>query len=77
MSSFPFPHDLRVHVIADDDYEVAYYSRDKQKYKRTRLIGWQTWQDTQEIEIDDATFWMVLACIEGVRSERHGLVGLG
>ena len=77
MSSFPFPHDLHVYIIADDDVEVAYYSRDKGKYKRVRKLGEQTWQDTWEIRIDDATFWMVLACVEGIRSERHGLVGMG
>ena len=77
MSSFPFPHDLQVHVIADDRFEVAYYARDKKKYKRIRKIGTQTWQDTIEQEVDSGLFYFVVACIERRKKASRGMVGMG
>lgn len=71
---FPFPYDLKVYVIADDNYEVAYYSLSYLKYKRVRHIGYQTWEETTEQEIDTDHFWMVVACIERAKVVRHGLV---
>ena len=77
MSSFPFPHDLQVYVVADDHSEVAYYSRDKKKYKRERKIGTQTWQDTIEQQIDSDLFYFVIACIQRRKRGAGGLVGMG
>lgn len=74
MSSFPFPHDAQVCVIADDRFEVAYYARGYCKYKRIREIGLQTWSDVPEQEIDHDHFWMVVACIERGKVARNGLV---
>jgi hypothetical protein len=64
VSQFPFAHDNRVHIVADDRFEVAYYARDGLKYKRVRDVERQTWEDTIEQEIDSDSFWMIVACIE-------------
>ena len=77
MSSFPFPHDLHVYVIADDQLEVAYYAYNKKKYKRERKIGTQTWQDTIEQQIDSDLFYFVVAYMERRKKADHGLVGMG
>ena len=77
LSSFPFPHDLHVYILGDNNYETAYYVHDRKKYKRVREIGHQGWEDTIEQEISSDLFWMVVACFEHQRSERHGLVGMG
>lgn len=74
MSSFPFPHDARVFVIADDRFEVAYYAHGHLKFKRVREIGLQTWLDVPEQEIDGDHFWMAVACLERGKVARHGLV---
>jgi len=72
-SRFPFPHQGRVFVIADDRFEVAYYARDYCKFKRVRELGSQTWQETIEQEITQDHFWMVAACIERGRTVARGL----
>ena len=77
MSSFPFPHDLHVYVVADDNFETAYYAYDKKKYKRIRKIGTQTWQDTIEQQIDSDLFYFVVACIQRRKRGVGGLVGMG
>ena len=77
MSSFPFPHDLQVYVVADDHSEVAYYARDKKKYKRERKIGTQTWQDTIEQQIDSDLFYFIVACLGRRKRGVGGLVGMG
>ena len=64
MPTYPFPHDARVYVVADNRFEVAYYARGYQKYKRVREIAYQMWSETVEQEIDHDHFWMVVACIE-------------
>lgn len=74
MSSFPFPHDAQVFVIADERFEVAYYARDCCKYKRVREFGLQTWLDVPEQEISPDHFWMVVACIEHGKVARDGMV---
>lgn len=74
MPLFPFPHDARVYIVADDYYEVAYYSRGNRKYKRIRRLGQQTWQQTGEQQIDHDHFWMVAACIERGKVVRNGMV---
>lgn len=76
-SKFPFPHDLHVYVVADDHSEVAYYARDKKKYRRERKIGMQTWQDTIEQQIDSDLFYFIVACLERRKRRTHGLVGMG
>jgi hypothetical protein len=67
MPRFPFPYDIKVYVIGDDRCETAYYTYQKQAYKRTRKLGEQTWQDTAPIPIDRAEFWMTVACIDRMR----------
>lgn len=71
---FPFPHDTPVHIVADDNFEVAYYARGYLKYKRVRQIASQGWQDTIEQQVDLDEFWLVVACIEKGRVGRCGLV---
>lgn len=73
-SRFPFPHQGRVFVVADDRFEVAYYARDYCKFKRIREIACQTWQETVEQEIDQDHFWMVAACVEWGKLARNALV---
>lgn len=58
------PSDTRVHIVADGNFEIAYYSRDGKKYRRVRDCDFQQWEDTVEQEISDDTFWMTVACIE-------------
>lgn len=74
MPSFPFPHDQRVFIVADDRFEVAYYARGYQKYKRVRELGLQSWLDVPEQEIDHDHFWMVAACIERGKAARNGIL---
>lgn len=64
MSQDPFPHDGPIYIVADDRFEVAYYSRGYCKFKRVRELGLQTWQETTPIEIGADQFFMVIACIE-------------
>lgn len=71
---YPFSHQGRVLVVADDRFEVAYYARDYLKYKRVREIGLQTWEEAIEQEIDSDHFWMVAACIERGKLVRDGMV---
>ena len=71
---YPFPHQGRVHVVADDHFEVAYYARNYRKYKRIRQIGLQTWEEAIEQEIDNDHFWMVAACVERGKLVRNGMV---
>jgi hypothetical protein len=67
MPQYPFPYDIKVYVAGDDTYEVAYYTYQKQPYKRIRKVDSQTWEDTTPIPIDRDTFWMTVACIDFVR----------
>ena len=71
---YPFPQQGRIYVVADDRFEVAYYSHDSRKCKRVRELGLQAWSDTIEQEIDADHFWMVVACIERGKMVRDGLV---
>jgi hypothetical protein len=64
MPRVPFPHDGPIRIVADDNFEVAYYALGWQKYKRIRQLGIQTWQETIPQEITRDEFWMVAACIE-------------
>lgn len=64
MPKYPFEHDGPVFLLSDDNSETAYYSRNGRKYKRICLPLWKGWQRTTEQEIDNDTFWMVVACIE-------------
>jgi hypothetical protein len=64
VSQFPFRHDGRVYLAVGDEQVTAYYSRNKRKYKRVKLLGHQYWENTTEQAIDDDHFWMVVACIE-------------
>lgn len=71
---FSFPYQGRVLVAGDDRFEIAYYARGYCKYKRTRELGVQTWEETVEVEIDQDHFMMIAACIERGRVTRRGMV---
>ena len=69
MKKYPFLHNGHVYIVEDDKYQVAYYVRDRLKYKRIRSIASQEWENTIEQSICNDIFWMVVACIE--RKGRH------
>lgn len=69
MTEYTFAHDGPVYLISDDHFEVAYYSRDKRKFKRIRKITSCGWKDTIELEVADGVFWMIVACVE--KSSHH------
>lgn len=69
MIKYPFSHNGPVFTVSDDDFEVAYYSRDGHKYKRIRRPQFESFDEVNEQEINHDVFWMVIACIE--RSRRH------
>lgn len=64
MPKYPFKHDGPVYLVQDDDFEIAYYSRNKRKLRRVRKKPNETWAMTVEREIDNETFWMVIALVE-------------
>jgi len=72
MRKFPFAHDNRIHLVADDRFQVAYYARGGGKYKRVRDTTRQEWRDTIEQEVDSDSFWMVVACIELAKFSNRG-----
>lgn len=74
MPQYPFPHDLKVCVVADDRFEIALYAHDGKKYRRVREIANQTWHDTQAQEITSDHFYMLVACIERRKRGTSGLV---
>jgi len=67
MVRYPFDYDLNVYVVGDDHIETAYYTWQKQPYKRTRKRGEQTWQQTTPVKIGSDEFWMIVACIDLAR----------
>lgn len=64
MTTYPFAHNGPVYVIYDHKFEVAYYCRLGEKYRRLRNTEKQTWPQTKETEIDDDTFWTVVKLVE-------------
>lgn len=63
-TKYPFPHDAKVFLVSDTEFEIVYYSRGYQKYKRIRERETQTWEDTIEQEISLDMFWFIVACVE-------------
>lgn len=64
MRTYPFAHDGPVYIVCDHDFEIAYYSRLGKKYRRVRKVIADIWEDTTEEEVDNLTFWVVVACAE-------------
>lgn len=67
MNEYPFAHSGPAYMVYDHDFEIVYYSKLGKKYRRVRNITTQEWDDTTEQEVDNETFWMVIACIERIR----------
>lgn len=67
MTKYPFEHDGPVFVLHTETHNIFYYARDGKKFKRTRRANEEDWKFTTEQEIDNDTFWMVVACIERKR----------
>lgn len=67
MTKYPFIHNGPVYIVSDHEFEIAYYSCLGKKYRRVRDTSSQFWKDTRAIEIDNDTFWMVVACAERIK----------
>lgn len=64
MPIYPFDHDSPIYLIYDDNFETAYYVRDRKKYRRLREVEKEEWSLTTEEEVNDDTFWIVVTLIE-------------
>jgi hypothetical protein len=67
MPQYPFPHHGPVYTIYDHEFEVAYYVRNRKKYRRVRHAPTQKWEDVPEHLIDNDTFWCGVAIAERVK----------
>jgi len=66
MPKYPFPHTGPVYTVLSDTHEIVYYAREGKKFRRIRRVNEPDWDYTTEQEVDNDTFWMVIACVERI-----------
>lgn len=67
MEHYTFAHKGPVYIVRNHCFEIAYYSHLGKKYRRIRDIDFDTWEETKAVEVDNDTFWMVVACVERIK----------